>query len=42
MTDNDDDRDRMYPSLLHSPWFWWSAALCGLAWLGLVAWVVRT
>lgn len=40
MTDHDDDRDRAYPTLLHSPWFWWSLLACGLGWLAFVVWLV--
>ena len=41
MTDHDDDRDRVYPTLLHAPRFWWALLLCGLGWVAFVAWAVR-
>ena len=41
MTDNnDDDLDRAYPTMLHSPWVWCSGVACGLFWLVLVVWLV--
>ncbi len=38
MTD-DDDRDRVYPTLLHSPAVWWAGVACALFWV-LVVWLV--
>ena len=40
MTDDDDDRDRLYPTMLHSPWVWWAFVACALFWVALVVWAI--
>jgi len=37
---DDDDRDRVYPTLLHSPAVWWALLVCGLGWVAFVVWAV--
>lgn len=36
----DDDRDRRYMTVLHSPWTWGAFIACALFWLLLVVWLV--
>ena len=40
MTDYDNDDDRAYPTMLHSPWVWWAGVACGLFWVVLVVWLI--
>lgn len=36
----DDDDDRVYPTLLHSPAVLWADVACALFWVLLVVWLV--